>query len=227
MRDNLVLGQRIWDILRSIPTSEAIRYVSEYLEEDAEGRPRFTGRCFELLGGTGQVPMRLTAEDLLSVSFLSVDVPASAAWQLLTRLDATVSSLLVKIPTELTIESEDCDYDFTFGSLSALQQLWELVRHGTEFNGKKWGIGPTIASKILARKRPNLVPVQDEVVVRILGIRDKDYWRAWWEAMHLDIEGRRPVVEFANNIRSESGAAHLSLLRTLDIVLWRAGRERC
>lgn len=147
-------------------------------------------------------------------------------WQLLTRLDARVSSLLIAIPTELTIGNEDCDYEFTFGVQSALQQLWDVVRHGADYQGKKWGIGPTIASKIIALKRPNLVPVQDEVVVRILGLRDKEYWRAWWEAMHLDLEGRRPVVDFANNIRSESGAAHMSLLRTLNIVLWRAGRER-
>lgn len=226
MQDNLVLGHRIWEILRSIPPSEAICYLAEYLEEDTEGRPRFTGRCFELLGGAGQVPMRLTAEDLLSVSFLSVDVPASAAWQLLTRLEATVSSLLLKIPAELTIENEDCDYELTFGAQSALQQLWDVVRHGTDYQGKKWGIGPTIASKILARKRPSLVPIQDEVVVRMLGISDKDYWRAWWEAMHLDFDGRRPVVDLANKIRSESGATHLSLLRTLDIALWRAGRVR-
>lgn len=88
-------------------------------------------------------------------------------------------------------------------------------------------MGPTTVNKLMARKRPALVPIQDSVVMRELGISDGTYWDLWWQSMHLQVDTHPVVANFAAELRRNvPEAAHLSLLRTLDIVIWMHGKNR-
>jgi len=79
----------------------------------------------------------------------------------------------------------------------------------------------------MARKRPLLIPVQDKVVKSELEVGDAIYWDFWWEAMHLYVNGRQVVADFAISLRNRVPLARqLSLLRVLDIAIWMHGKHR-
>lgn len=75
-------------------------------------------------------------------------------------------------------------------------------------------------SKLLARKRPRLIPVRDSVVAGVLGMTNSTtWWRPWWEALSSD----QRITDRLAAIRLDSDA-NVSLLRIADIVLWMKGR---
>lgn len=80
----------------------------------------------------------------------------------------------------------------------------------------KWGIGATIASKIMARKRLNLIPITDGRVSDLVG-RTGDYWLQWYTAM---TDGSR-LPERLDEIKRKAGIKqNPSPLRVLDVILW-------
>lgn len=103
----------------------------------------------------------MTVEDLLAVTLLSVDVPGRVALQLLAGpLGGQVAALLAQVPTDVALHERGA------GALlapeSPARQAWDLL---VEPHGMGW----VIAGKVLARKRPHLIPVYDNVVRCALG----------------------------------------------------------
>lgn len=90
---------------------------------------------------------------------------------------------------------------------------WNLLR--TQDN-----VGWVIADKLLARKRPNLIPVWDNVVKCASG-RPKNAW--------LRLDGLlRQDARLKSQLRQLHQAAELpdlvSMLRVLDVVIWMRHR---
>jgi hypothetical protein len=166
----------------------------------------FTGRHFEAIADRD--PNRITANDLVAVTMLSVQVPAEASWSVLTDGADEISALLHQIDPSLEIWDEDAD-------LSPTSPSWKLW---TAIAGQK-GVGRTIASKLLAAKRPRLFPIYDSVVGTALGISDENFWDMWQQLLREDAELRTSVDEIRAGVPA---AAHLSTLRMLDIVIWMA-----
>jgi hypothetical protein len=179
----------------------------EYLASD-DGRPRFTGSLFDTLGGGGDVPEcrnRYASDDIVATTMLAVDVPREAAAWMLVSGSADLTRLLEEIPAEVDL----IDADRTLiEDNSPADRLWGLLK-------ERDGIGWVIAGKLVARKRPRLIPVYDDVVRTAVGA-PKDFWLALWEQFRdngsLSTELRR--------VRSDAGADRLSSLRVLDIVIW-------
>ena len=85
--------------------------------------------------------------------FLDVPIPPRAVRRLLAdeALIATMDRLLKKVPTDADL------WEVERGVLEAADQAWaELV--------KLRDVGPVRAGKLLARKRPRVVPIWDDVV---------------------------------------------------------------
>ncbi|WP_157407519.1 DUF6308 family protein [Arthrobacter sp. ZBG10] len=122
---------------------------------------------------------RITSEDIVAVSCLSVHVPAAAVKILSGQADE-ISTLLSRIP-DLNLEEIPIDqHEGLFGTGSAALELWLLLRNHV-------GIGPTTASKLMARKRPGLIPIYDSVVARVTGFDSSaGTWRAWHNALSSD-----------------------------------------
>ncbi len=191
----------------------AARLLKGYLTE-------FDGGHFETYGSND--PERITADDLVAVTMLSIGIMRNSRAGItpshavaLERESQSIRELLEQVPAELKIEDLiDSAYASVLGPGSEAWQLWDTLR----------GIGiPRVARhKLLARKRPALLPVRDSVVERQLNLGD-DSWRPWWTIMRND-----SVRERLDRIRSTAGngAAHLSLLRVADILLWRDGTLR-
>ena len=69
--------------------------------------------------------------------------------------------------------------------------------------------------KLLARKRPHLIPVYDAVVKCALG-KPKSFWRSLHEAISADEHGLRPrLAELRADVPYQ-----VSDLRILDVVIW-------
>jgi hypothetical protein len=102
---------------------------------------------------------------------------------------------------------------------SAAWTAWELIDDLED-------VGRTLASKLLARKRPQLLPVLDDVVVCALRLGSEDVWQSIYEFV---TEESGSVVEELGNIQNEAakavpGVSDLSILRVLDIVVWMEHR---
>ena len=81
------------------------------------------------------------------------------------------------------------------------------------------GVGRTIGTKLLARKRPRLVPIYDSVVARISGIGDY-HWEPLRQALRADGLHDRLL-----DLREQAALGpHVSALRVLDVVTWMEGK---
>jgi hypothetical protein len=198
--------------LVGVERATAIEKVRSYFTD-------YTGSWFERLAATEQ-PHRFTEKDFVAVGTLGVEVPPSTAIWLLGGGAAPATALLEQIDTTLTLWDDAADLT----PEGPAWQLWDLVRTNG-WPSHRGGMGRTTTSKLLAAKRPHLIPIQDSVVTALLfgGGRYRGYWAAWRDRLTA---GDGPaVIEAATSIRDEvPAAAHLSVLRILDIVLWRSGR---
>lgn len=180
----------------------------------------FTGSHFETLGGRGDAPEvrnQITAADILSVTCLGVNFPAEKTIDLLEGPSGTrLSEHLGHIPTDRDLHS------YKSNPIDKGSPAW-----GAWYEIEGHYVRRTKTSKLLARKRPRLLPILDEVVVHALKLSDNN---AWQEVFELLTENEGSVVEELEAIKSRSvhhdtTIAGLSVLRVLDIVVWREHRD--
>ncbi len=114
----------------------------------SNGEPYYTGSHFEKIGDNE--PFRFTASDIVAVSTLSVEVPSRLSIDLLLGSGgASAATHLRCIEPGADLAAEEAAALIAEGGPA--WDLWELLRAHT-------GVGPPIASKLLARKRPHLIP---------------------------------------------------------------------
>ena len=88
-------------------------------------------------------------------------------------------------------------------------------------------MGATMVSKLLARKRPRLLPVIDGFIRKQLTHGDgrTDFYKSMWRVMsdrELDLPGHLGSVRTAAlNATGDQRIGRLSDLRVFDIVVWR------
>ncbi|MGW4162256.1 DUF6308 family protein [Streptomyces sp. NPDC004788] len=180
------------------------------------GEATFTGSRFEHLAGGGDRPdiaERFTAKDLVAVQTLSVTVPASVALDLLEgSLGAQLSGLLHAIPRDLDMVDAEAD---VLAEGSPADQAWHLLC-------AQYGVDWVIAGKLLARKRPRLLPVYDRVVRCALGRPRPSFWLALHAALREDGTAlHRRLLE----LRQTAGLPQtVSALRVCDVAVWMGHR---
>ena len=182
--------------------ASARRAIRAYFTND------YTGSRFELQADPD--PNRITARDIVAVSMLGVNVPAPVSVRLLDCGGSIeISELLSAVPTGTDI----WDAADHIGEGSPLWRLWELLDTACwPSKSSANGMGPTTISKLLAAKRPRLVPITDSVVIKVLPSRGHwaDFSRALSSVEH------REVIQAATS----DAPAHVSLLRRIDVVIW-------
>lgn len=204
----------------------AVRLVREYLEKDSDGRFRYSGAYFERLGGGGdrpEVAYQVTAEDLLAVSMLSVRVIRYYALDVLVCQAREISGLLVQLPVDVTLADAKADRLIADGGPAS--KLWTLLRE-IKPPLERSRLGPVAAGKLLARKRPQLIPVYDSYVKKVLA-RPRDD-QSWWSDLRCQLTKDTQLVSELEAVRARAGAgaAHLSLLRVFDIMCWMHGGKQ-
>ena len=175
--------------------------VAAYFDPDGP----FAGTLFDLLGENP--PCVLTLDDLLATTLLDISWQPFAVRALLAAGNQ-VTAALAAIPTDLDLWTAGPD---VLQSATALHHWLDRLP----------GVGPVIASKLLARKRPRLVPIHDSVVFRVLAPPKNKFWMTLGAALtestlRQQIEDLRPA-----------GGDSISLLRLLEVAIWmRHSRSR-
>jgi len=205
-------GSKITSAFSAISDEDALGYLNRYFGKAEWTGKEFTGAHFEGLGTPE--PERVTAEDMVAVACLSIHVPARAAMSVLEKQREKISAHLDGIPNGVALEEVPFDeHDKYFGDDSSAHSLWWLLR-------SHHGVGATTASKIMARKRPALIPIYDSVVGKATGFANADgTWRAWHHAFTTDTA----FTSRLHFLRSAAGLERVSLLRILDVTLWMHG----
>jgi hypothetical protein len=189
----------------------SVTSLRRYFSHVGPARKLFAGRHFDHFAGGGDAPDvqdRVTAEDVLALNFLNVkDRLGPFAVDVLEVHAAEISALLQEIPTDVAMHQVPWA---TYARGSAAFELWDLLRRcgGTNL----W----VYAFKLLARKRPHLLPAYDNVIRNMIGA-PQSYWECLWTWFDSDPRCAVALTE----IRADTGGINdISLLRCLGVVVW-------
>jgi hypothetical protein len=171
---------------------------------------RFSGRWFEKFAAMGD-PNRFQPSDVLAVEALSMRVPPESATRLLITEADRFNSLLQRIPSDGDLWQEDRSL---VDSDSATHELHAMLKHDLR------GVGWVTAGKLMAAKRPRLIPILDQQVERVLKPPAKRFWVTMYDQL-ADGGRRRTIADVC-----DCAPADVSLLRRIDVALWMyASRE--
>jgi hypothetical protein len=181
--------------------------VSRYFSDEP---PLWSGRRFDRLGKLGgsvdPSPDEFAAADLVAVSMLSVEIPAEASIEILESSHEELSELLTQIPASTPIWKAS-DTDLAEGS-----PAWRLFDRLDAIGGMGW----VSANKLLARKRPHLLPVYDNVVKTALQPHGTHFWLPLRDAFF-----ESDLATKLDHVRSKASiGSDISLLRVLDVAIW-------
>lgn len=186
------------------------------------GKPnaRFEGSWFDRLDGGGSAPSVAntgTGADVAALAFLSVPLKAQSAHGLTVGHGVEIEAMLAAIEADRGLVDVHPD------EVKPGWPAWDLYRYLIDNIAN---IGPTRASKFLARKRPRQVPVRDSQVITLIpSDSDESLWvllarrlrnaRSWTGPKSHDC-----LIE----LRTEAGTGDgISAIRVFDILAWLAG----
>ncbi len=178
--------------------------VQRYLDPDK----RYAQDRFDLLAPNP--PAEITTADLLAVTLLDMTTPVGAVRKLLSSAhggEGLLDDLLVAQRFPSTVDLWDASDEH----LTTAHEAWRRIREIP-------GCGYVRAGKVLARKRPRLIPVWDSVVRSFYGAPDA-VWATFREVLRdedlrYDLEGLKP----------DGWPREMSLLRLIDIAAWMHSR---
>ena len=196
-----------WLVDQVLGAPRTPRLVAQALDPGA-GR---AGATFDLLEPND--PGAVGPADLLAAALVGAPASALAVRQLLgPAVAARLASGLAAIPPDVDLWSAPTPV------LEAAAGLWSRLQEAD-------GVGPVRATKLLARKRPRLVPLLDPAGAALLDLPAGGHW-ATLRAVLAD-GGRRQRVEA---LRPPAADGRLPLLRLFDLAVWTAAsggrRER-
>lgn len=197
-----------------IPTEQSVKAAIEVLLAEKglkdliglyfEGMPKtdFAGHLFDAI--PDNPPERVVASDLVAVSLLDVSFGPTATDALLNR---------AYLDSHLAIENLPINLDL-WDAIDRVNNLYEARKVLDDLHD----VGPVKASKLLARKRPRIVPITDRHVEAFFGC-------SGWEfltPLAICLSENSDLVDAINALSqspSESGHSPTTL-RLLDVAIW-------
>ncbi len=164
-------------------------------------------------------PARIEAADIVAVSMLSFPVsPVAAAWLLSSEGQWLTTEILADIP--VNDQLWNCD----IRSILRAADLFQLLRAESSQFPQVTGsaaMGQATATRLLAAKRPRLVPIDDREVRDALRYpKDSLWFRRWQETLDDELLVAARAVR-AVAAKERPVAAELSELRVIDAVVRR------
>lgn len=213
---------RVWEALND---EAAVGRLESYYRRDGN----YAGATFIDLDPVD--PYSFTPADLLSLNLLSVAAQPVAVRRLLepSRQRGHLLRLLSEenLPLDADLAMADTD------QLLAMAELHRALKNALSpadvKNPNPW----VTASKLCARKRPDLFPVRDNVVCKYLGLIDpKGDYQVDWQVFRHVIQNnaiRRRLDDLVDEASQRPGVdvGHPNRrLRHLDVVLWMHARPK-
>lgn len=197
--------------------------VKQYLATDTTGRARYSGAYFGRIGGGGDredIANQFTAEDLLAVTMLSVRIEGYHALEILHYQAGKLNDLLSQIPHDVALQDPAAAAHIAKGGPA--WRLWDAICD-IEPRPESNRIGPVAAGKLLARKRPRLLPIYDSRIKKVLNRPRTD--NQWWHDLHDQLINDPGLVQELEAVRNRADAGHMSLLRIFDVMCWMLSWE--
>lgn len=180
---------------------DAVRLVDKYYGGQYTGARFDTARELQ-----SPEPNRFTAHDIAAVATLSVPLSGRAVVGLL-EMESELAGVLAAIPNNLDLADAG---QHTLEAVFAAQALLDEVPD----------VGHVTRSKLLAHKRPRLVPIRDQHVLTALLDRNHG---PFTEPLRDVLAAEAEITERLDEVqRASTVSGLLSTLRVLDVVVWMA-----
>lgn len=210
-------GLTLTPSLKDGAEDQAVKVLAEYFNRrTTAGDPWYTGGMFD---GWDPSSTRssstntFTADDVLAVSLLAVHVPGEVTVAILDTHRSDFDDLLEAVGPDRDLVDEPSVEEGIFTAWP----LWRALRDLP-------GMGPTTVSKLLARKRPRLVPVYDSVIREHVFNNSGVQWVPLWSALRAD-DGA--LHQRLLKLRAAAGLPDdVSPLRIFDVLAWMDGSGR-
>jgi hypothetical protein len=203
------------DVRLPAATGEALDRLDAVLEPPAAGliaayfdsttNNRFAAEAFDTIGEND--PLAIGPDDLLATTMLDIRFSPASVRPILGPDREALTELLRQIPSGTDIWQADDD------DLANAEALWKCLR---TYHGIDW----VVAGKLMARKRPRLIPIIDSVVTRTLRFPKGTYWATLREAL-ADPQRRKRIEA----LRPPGLTPAVSTLRLLDVAVWMRGSD--
>ncbi|MBO1756456.1 DUF6308 family protein [Allobranchiibius sp. CTAmp26] len=196
---------------------QAVKVLTEYFtRRTGTGDPWYTGGVFDGWDPSGTRSRSMdtfTADDLVAVTLLAVEFPGQAAVSILDTHRKRFNDLLRDVGDDRDLVDEPSVEEAAFPAWPLWRALMSLP-----------GMGPTTTSKLIARKRPRLVPVYDRVIRTHVFNDSGLQWLPLWTALRADSGAlHQRLVE----LRTVAVLPHhISPLRVFDVLAWMDGSGR-
>ena len=194
--------------------SRAVALLNHYFRPLAGRNDGFTGGAwdtFDPSGTRGQSGDVFTSDDVLSLSLLSIQIYGRAAFDILVARKSDLNGKLRALGPDrdfVTLASaQGSDFAPVRSLYRALADLPE--------------VGETTATKLIARKRPRMVPIMDSVVKKAIFSDAK----LQWESLHKALcANERKLHNHLLHLHSASNlSVRVSPLRVFDVLAWMDG----
>lgn len=172
-------------------------------------------------------PGQFSPTDLLASAFLDAPVRGQYARAMLQGDEESPLRALGDAVAEAVTDSNAQEAEFEDQSLDDDEaSSWRLAVDAFEACQDTAGIKTTTVSKILHRKLPRLVPVNDPRVRRFYDVRKANPWDLW-EPLQRDLGANGDLLDQWRNPYVLPDGRQMSRLRCLDIVVWMHESENC
>ena len=194
---------------------QAVKKLEAYFAPLSGTNTGFTGGIFDSFDPsatrTASADM-FTSDDVVAVSLLSVDVYGRAAVELLARQRPRFSALLQRVGPDRDLVDVESTSPKDFAAHDLYWALRELPR-----------VGATTASKLMARKRPRLIPIYDSVINTHLLRGSRILWEPLRQKLRAD---NARLNHHLLHLRSCAGLSpHVSAIRVFDVLAWMDGKK--
>ena len=161
-------------------------------------------------------PNRLEPVDLLAPAILQAPVRGEF---IIAMYQAQGTYRQLRVALEAVVAESTGRARFEEQDLTDDDNSWSLVREALRASDSTPGIKASIVTKILHRKRPNLVPIFDSKVAQYYGLSTRAPWELW-PLIQGDVIENAPFLDDLAGGTLTPDNRPLSRLRTLDIVIW-------
>jgi hypothetical protein len=222
---------RLWVPDELLDAHHAVQLLRQYFDRE-DDRYAYSGAAFDTYPADpsdGKAPSSqeaniITDSDLIALTMLGIHITGYAALAVTQYRRTKISQLLSDIPPDASIEDDASEA--LLGRGAAAWDLWELLRDIAADNRKSTRFGPVAAGKLMARKRPNLIPIEDSQIAAAFRRPAPDRDEHWWDDVRSALRDEKPgpngttLADYLASLRRTANLRHLPLLRVLDIIGW-------
>jgi len=213
----------------------ALDLLAKYFQREGGGYV-YSGAAFDtypvrpaaVIGSRGDTGNTITDSDLVALSLLGIRVTGYEALVIRQHQAREIGNLLRSIPADARIDDEGSDALLVRGGPA--WTLWELL-YQIKDRTKEARFGAVAAGKLLARKRPGLIPIEDRLIASVFRRQAPDRDQNWWDDVRSAALAAQPAANgttlwrYLADIRHEASVDHLQILRVLDIIGWMHARR--